>query len=103
MFSFYDFYDRMSYALSSESYVGNIAEDSNVKSMKREGAQIIDDEGEVIGVNNVMIDEVNNLKKHPMIDCNYWINSSYFQKKKITEHWKNVLDVWKVKENKIKW
>jgi hypothetical protein len=41
-----------------------------------------------------MIGEVNNLKKYPMINANYWIRSSYFWKKKIIEHWKNVPDGW---------
>jgi hypothetical protein len=37
VFNFYDFYDRMSYAFPFESYVRNIAEDKNVKLIKREG------------------------------------------------------------------
>jgi predicted TPR repeat methyltransferase len=39
----------LSYAFPSESYVRDFLEDKNVKLIKREGTQIIDDEGEVIG------------------------------------------------------
>jgi hypothetical protein len=34
VFSFYDFYDRMSYAFPSESYVTNISEDKNIREHK---------------------------------------------------------------------
>jgi hypothetical protein len=84
----------MSYAFPSESYITNITKDKNVKLIKREGTQIIDDEGEVIGVNNVMINEFNRLEKPPIIDSNYWIKASYLQKKKMAEHWKNVPNDW---------
>jgi hypothetical protein len=49
VFSFYDFYDRLSFAFPSESYVKNNSEDYKIKLIKREGTHIINDEGEFIG------------------------------------------------------
>jgi hypothetical protein len=63
----------MSYAFPSESYISNITRDKNVKLIEREGTQIVDDNGEVIGVSNVLSNESNNLKKTPMINNNYYI------------------------------
>jgi hypothetical protein len=80
VFSFYDFYDRLLYAFPSESYITNNIKNKNINLLKREGTQIINDEGEVIRVNNVLSNEAINLEKPPMIDNFYWINSNHFQR-----------------------
>jgi hypothetical protein len=85
----------LSYAFPSESYIINNIKDKNINLLKREGTQIINDEGEVIGVNNVS-DGASNLEKPPTIDNFYWINSNHFQKKKIIEQWKNLPKEWRL-------
>jgi hypothetical protein len=80
--SLYNFYDRMSYAFLSESYTINNIEDKNINLIKGEGTQIIENDGEVIGVHNVLSNEVNNLKKPPMIDIFTGIILIIFRKRK---------------------
>jgi hypothetical protein len=53
VFNFYEFYDKLSLSFPSESYVRNNLEIIDVSLYKRGGTQILNDEGEVIGVNRI--------------------------------------------------
>jgi hypothetical protein len=78
--SLYDFGVRMSYAFHSESYIINNIKDNNIKLIKREGIQFINDEGEVIGVHDILSNEANTLKKPPMFDNSCKIKFNYSQR-----------------------
>jgi hypothetical protein len=67
VFNFYEFYDKLSLSFPSESYVRNNLEIINISLYKRGGTQILNDEGEVIGVNEIQEDYFNfkNIKHFP--------------------------------------